>query len=51
MSWQNPKFTIVIDPGHGGVDPGTMKGNIREKDITLDISKRVQKILTVKDTM
>jgi N-acetylmuramoyl-L-alanine amidase len=43
-----PKITIVIDPGHGGVDPGTMKGNIREKDITLDISKRVQKILTGK---
>lgn len=42
------KITIVIDPGHGGIDPGTMKGNIREKDITLDISERLRKILTGK---
>jgi N-acetylmuramoyl-L-alanine amidase len=35
--------TIVIDPGHGGEDPGT-SGQLgtREKDITLDIAKRLQ---------
>ena len=34
--------TIVIDPGHGGDDPGT-SGHFgtREKDITLDIAKRL----------
>jgi N-acetylmuramoyl-L-alanine amidase len=33
---------IVIDPGHGGRDPGTMYGNIYEKDINLEISKRLK---------
>ena len=36
---------IVIDPGHGGHDPGTMSGKLREKDLVLDISRRVAKIL------
>ena len=30
---------IVIDPGHGGKDPGTTSGNIYESDINLNISK------------
>lgn len=35
---------IVIDPGHGGRDPGCLfKGGIEEKDITLDIAKRLKK--------
>ncbi len=35
--------TIVIDPGHGGRDPGaTGKLGTREKDITLDIAKRLE---------
>lgn len=29
---------FVIDAGHGGVDPGTVVGNIYEKDINLEIS-------------
>ncbi len=33
---------IVIDAGHGGKDPGTHAGRLREKDIALDISKRVR---------
>ena len=33
---------IVIDPGHGGKDPGTqLKGGIQEKDITLDLAKKL----------
>ena len=32
--------TIVIDPGHGGKDPGTfIKGGLMEKDIALEIAK------------
>ena len=31
--------TIVIDPGHGGKDPGAMYNKLREKDIVLEISK------------
>lgn len=30
---------IVIDPGHGGNDPGAVSNNIKEKDYTLLISK------------
>lgn len=37
---------IVIDAGHGGKDPGTSAGSLREKDIALDIAKRVRDDLT-----
>ena len=33
---------IVIDAGHGGKDPGTHAGSLREKDIALDIAKRLR---------
>ncbi|HSF17395.1 MAG TPA: N-acetylmuramoyl-L-alanine amidase [Vicinamibacteria bacterium] len=36
---------VVIDPGHGGHDPGTSKGGLVEKDVVLDISRRVAKLL------
>lgn len=29
---------IVVDPGHGGSDPGAQGNGIREKDIVLDVS-------------
>jgi N-acetylmuramoyl-L-alanine amidase len=37
--------TIVIDPGHGGVDGGTGFGEILEKDINLDVSLRLRDLL------
>lgn len=36
---------IVIDPGHGGKDPGAMAFGLKEKDIVLRISKKISKIL------
>lgn len=39
---------IVIDPGHGGRDPGTMYGKIYEKDINLAISKVLEETLSKK---
>lgn len=37
---------IVIDPGHGGRDPGTIYGSIYEKDINLEISKVLEEVLS-----
>lgn len=37
---------IVIDAGHGGVDPGTSYGKIYEKDINLSISLKLEKELS-----
>lgn len=36
---------VVIDAGHGGSDYGALRNNINEKDITLDVSKRVEALL------
>ena len=36
---------IVLDPGHGGSDPGAVNGSVTEKSIVLDVAKRVQKLL------
>jgi N-acetylmuramoyl-L-alanine amidase len=33
---------IVLDPGHGGQDPGAVSKNLREKDVNLEIAKRVR---------
>ena len=40
------KKIVVLDPGHGGSDPGADCADITEKSITLDVSKRVCDILT-----
>lgn len=37
---------IIIDPGHGGADPGTVSGNIYESEINLKISKCLEIELT-----
>ena len=43
------KFSVVIDPGHGGSDPGAIGiGGLREADIVLDVSKRVKNLLSEK---
>lgn len=36
---------IVIDPGHGGKDPGAMAFNIKEKDVVLRIAKVLAPVL------
>ena len=37
---------IVIDPGHGGHDPGTIgRGGLQEKDLVLDVAQRLEKML------
>jgi N-acetylmuramoyl-L-alanine amidase len=39
---------IVIDPGHGGADPGAQSSGLKEKDINLDISLRLRQSLESK---
>ena len=36
---------IVIDPGHGGHDPGASAHGIRESELTLDLALRLEKLL------
>lgn len=36
---------IVVDPGHGGKDPGAMAFGLKEKDIVLAVSKKLAKEL------
>lgn len=39
------KYTIVLDAGHGGKDPGNLGNGYREKDIALKVALEVGKIL------
>jgi len=38
---QEKTFTVVIDPGHGGRDPGAIGANVAEKDVVLPISLKL----------
>ncbi len=38
-------FTVVIDPGHGGMDPGAIRSGVREKDIVLEISREMARLI------
>jgi N-acetylmuramoyl-L-alanine amidase len=40
-----PFALVVLDPGHGGADSGAMAGNILEKNLTLDVAERVERLL------
>ena len=39
MNYDRNLTGIVIDPGHGGVDSGAVGNGLKEKDLTLSISK------------
>lgn len=38
-------FIVVIDPGHGGTDPGSIQHGVVEKDLVLAISHKVANLL------
>jgi N-acetylmuramoyl-L-alanine amidase len=40
------KHVVVIDPGHGGSEPGARYGGIAEKDLNLAIAKELNKLLS-----
>lgn len=39
---------VIIDPGHGGQDSGMIHSGIMEKDLALDVARRVDRILQSK---
>lgn len=40
------KYTVVIDAGHGGADPGALGvGNVQEKNITLAVARELKRQL------
>src|SRR5213594_1688814 len=40
-----PFIVVVLDPGHGGQDSGAMCGGVLEKDLTLDVARRIDRLL------
>ncbi len=48
ISLKKKKFVIIIDPGHGGIDPGTIGVHYKtyEKTLTLEYAKSLQKKLS-----
>lgn len=47
ISWKVANRVIVIDPGHGGIDPGAIgRGGTIEKEIVLEISKKLKQLLS-----
>jgi N-acetylmuramoyl-L-alanine amidase len=44
----NAKPVIVIDAGHGGVDPGAANEDVLEKDVVLAVSRHLRTILAAK---
>lgn len=45
LSWSVANKVIVIDPGHGGKDPGVVEGEIIEKEVTLAVAEKLATIL------
>jgi N-acetylmuramoyl-L-alanine amidase len=40
---------VVIDPGHGGHDPGAHAGRLNESELVLDVALRVEKLLLARN--
>jgi len=40
-----PFAVVILDPGHGGQDSGAMCGELLEKDLTLDVARRIDRLL------
>ncbi len=46
MLWaQERPFTVIIDPGHGGRDPGAVGATSKEKDIVLSVGLKLGRMI------
>ena len=45
---KNGKLLVVLDPGHGGKDPGAVANGVKEKEINLAIGLMMEKALKAK---
>lgn len=45
---KHKKYTVVIDPGHGGKDVGAVDNDAREKDINLAVALKVGELIKKK---
>jgi len=44
---RKPRVRVMIDPGHGGKDPGAIgRTGLKEKDVVLDIGRRIREKLS-----
>ncbi len=41
----NTRPVVVIDAGHGGLDPGAVRGGVQEKDVVLAVARHVHAAL------
>ncbi|OUR78075.1 hypothetical protein A9Q83_08790 [Alphaproteobacteria bacterium 46_93_T64] len=42
----NKKWTVVVDAGHGGIDPGAIgRSGVHEKSLTLKVAKKLRDLL------
>lgn len=51
-TWKKQGMKIVIiDPGHGGRFPGAVHNGVAEKDVVLDVAKRLEHLINQSDNM
>lgn len=42
---EDDRFVVVLDPGHGGIDPGAQSGGVSEKDLMLSFARSLRDAL------
>jgi N-acetylmuramoyl-L-alanine amidase len=45
---EGPLRRVIIDAGHGGQDSGAIRNGVMEKDLTLDVARRLDRIVRAK---
>jgi N-acetylmuramoyl-L-alanine amidase len=38
-------FLVVVDPGHGGIDPGAIREGVHEADLMLEVARNLREVL------